>query len=266
MLIFILRFCNLLNSLSPVIGLAALPSKPTACQSMTRADSVVPANQAFLIEAGHEDEGFSRNADGDTALMVASAAGHEEVVHLIASRFPRAISVRNKSGLTALMAAAKSGNDSAINILLAHQADPDATDDVGNTALHYASAYGSLKALRTLHFASANPLPQNYYSWTPLSYSSTVQAEVYFKNLLAEHSRREVKISGSSGGSLAQLPSGRMQTGLRLVDPEGIGQIGEDGLDGPREVSERSQTPTLGRSEKMVAITGGRRMRASSGD
>jgi uncharacterized protein len=162
------------------------------------------------------------------------------------------------------MAAAKSGNDSAINILLAHKADPDATDDAGNTALHYASAYGSLKALRTLLFASANPLPQNYYSWTPLSYSSTVQAEVYFKNLLAERSRREVKVSGGSGS--AQLPSGRLHTGLRLVDPEGTGQTGEDGLDRPREISERAQTPTLGRSEKMVAITGGRRLRASSGD
>ncbi|KAI9787666.1 MAG: hypothetical protein M1839_000197 [Geoglossum umbratile] len=224
--------------------------------------------QAFLIDAGHEGEGFSRNADGDTALIVASAAGHEKVVHLVASSFPSVVSLRNKSGLTALMAAAKSGSDSAVNILLAYQADPDAIDDAGNTALHFASAYGSLKAFRTLLFASANPLPQNYYSWTPLSYSSTVQAEVYFENLLAERSRREVKVSGGSGGGgSTQGPPGRMHAGLRLVvDPEGVGQIGEDGLDSPLEISERAQTPTLGRSEKMVTVTTGRRMRASSGD
>jgi hypothetical protein len=34
--------------------------------------------------------------------MVASAAGHEEVVHLIASRFPDAVSIHNKAGLTAV--------------------------------------------------------------------------------------------------------------------------------------------------------------------
>ncbi|HLY66460.1 MAG TPA: hypothetical protein VKU60_13075 [Chloroflexota bacterium] len=65
---------------------------------------MAPANQAFLIDAGHEGEGFSRNADGDTALMVAAAAGHEEVVLLIASRLPHAIPIRNKSGLTAVSA------------------------------------------------------------------------------------------------------------------------------------------------------------------
>ena len=75
---------------------------------MTQADDVVPTDQAFLIDAGHEDEGFSRNADGDTALIVASAASHEEVVHLIASRFPSAIPIRNKFGLNAVSALSSS--------------------------------------------------------------------------------------------------------------------------------------------------------------
>ncbi|KAH0538500.1 hypothetical protein FGG08_004887 [Glutinoglossum americanum] len=221
---------------------------------------------AFLIEAGHEDEGFSRNANGDTALMFASSAGHEEIVDLIASRFPDIVSVRNKAGLTALMLAAQSGSSTCITTLLAHDADPDLADDAGNTALHYASAHGALKALRTLVFASTNPLPQNYYSWTPLSYSSTVQAEVYFKNLLAERARREAKAEQQQ---LESAGAGIRPGGLRLVvggDAVGVLPGREDGQDSsPREVAVRSQTPTLGRSEKM-AFTGRQRMRASSGD
>ncbi|KAI9868363.1 MAG: hypothetical protein M1813_005806 [Trichoglossum hirsutum] len=221
----------------------------------------------FLIEAGHEDEGFSRNADGDTALMVAAAAGHDEIVHLIANRYPAAVSIRNKAGLTALMLAAKSGSSSSINTLLAHGADPDLTDDAGNTALHYASAHGAMKALRTLVFASTNPLPQNYYSWTPLSYSSTVPAEGYFKNLLAERAKREMKALGPAATRQQSGGGGRMHGGggLRLVVDADGGQTSEDSQESPREVAVRSQTPTLGRSEKMAFVTG-KRMRSSSGD
>ncbi|KAL8938517.1 MAG: hypothetical protein Q9216_003847, partial [Gyalolechia sp. 2 TL-2023] len=53
-----------------------------------------------------------------------------------------------------------------------------AADVDGNTALHYASAYGQLKAIRALLGAGANPGARNAYSWTPIAYSSTVQAEV----------------------------------------------------------------------------------------
>lgn len=59
-----------------------------------------------------------------------------------------------------------------------------AADLDGNTALHYASAYGQLKAIRALLAAGANPGAKNKYSWTPDAYSSTVQAEVYFKGLV----------------------------------------------------------------------------------
>ncbi|KAH0542814.1 hypothetical protein GP486_008615 [Trichoglossum hirsutum] len=204
--------------------------------------------------------------------MVAAAAGHDDIVNLIASRYPAAVSIRNKTGLTALMLAAKSGSSSSINTLLAHGADPDLSDDAGNTALHYASAHGSLKALRTLVFASTNPMPLNYYSWTPLSYSSTVQAEVYFKNLLAERARREKKTPTAAGGqqSAGAGTAGRMHAGggLRLVVDSDGGHASEDGSQGqesPREVAVRSQTPTLGRSEKMAFVVG-QRMRSSSGD
>lgn len=70
---------------------------------------------------------------------------------------------------------------------------PTAYDNNGNTALHHASAAGELKSLRLLLQAGAAPFAQNAYSWTPIAYSSTVAAEVYFKNLVAEFEKRRVE-------------------------------------------------------------------------
>lgn len=102
-----------------------------------------------------------------------------------------------------------------------------AADLDGNTALHYASAYGQLKAIRALLAAGANPGAKNAYSWTPIAYSSTVQAEVYFRGLagggVGESGagsgllRRDVE-SGGSGGS-GGLSRGGVGggAGLRIV-------------------------------------------------
>lgn len=82
--------------------------------------------------------------------------------------------------------------------LLEASASPSARDNDGDTALHHASASGSLKALRILLSAGADPLAQNADHWTPLAYSQTVAAEVYFKNLVAEFERRRVEGQRSS--------------------------------------------------------------------
>jgi hypothetical protein len=71
-------------------------------------------------------------------------------------------------------------------------ASPLAHDKDGNTALHYASASGELKALRQLLQHNASPLAQNSYSWTPIAYSATTAAEAYFKQLVAEFEIRRV--------------------------------------------------------------------------
>ncbi|KAL2058480.1 hypothetical protein ABVK25_001208 [Lepraria finkii] len=56
----------------------------------------------FLIEAGHEDESISRNANWDTPLHIAVESS-EAVAMLIATRFPRYIPWKNKQGADALM-------------------------------------------------------------------------------------------------------------------------------------------------------------------
>ena len=93
------------------------------------------------------------------------------------------------------MLSSRHGTVTLIPILLSNipPASPTAYDNDGNTALHHASAAGELKALRLLLQAGAVPFAQNAYSWTPIAYSSTVAAEVYFKNLVAEFEKRRVE-------------------------------------------------------------------------
>jgi hypothetical protein len=58
--------------------------------------------QEFLIEQGHEDEGISRNNDFETPLMLASAAGKEDMGVTLAKRFPECIPWHDKAGLDAV--------------------------------------------------------------------------------------------------------------------------------------------------------------------
>lgn len=151
--------------------------------------------------------------------MLAAHNGHFEVGTMLAKRFPRSIQFVNKKGLDALAMAAMNPNSTAlIPILLQdplYPASPHARDLEGNTPLHHASASGSLKALRILLAAGANPLAKNNYDWTPLAYSQTVAAEVYFKNLVAEFERRRAEGLDRERAKAA---------GVRLVEDTGGGE------------------------------------------
>lgn len=76
-----------------------------------------------------------------------------------------------------------------------------ATDLSGNTALHYASAYGQLKSIRTLLEHGADAAARNAWSWTPVSYSASVQAEVYFKGLVNAAERERLEGGMVAGGA-----------------------------------------------------------------
>lgn len=80
---------------------------------------------------------------------------------------------------------------SAITLLLSHNASLTATDHFGNTALHHASAWGNLKAVRTLLSAGAPPLALNKANYTPLDYSVTKQAVQYFQSIVNELENRK---------------------------------------------------------------------------
>ncbi|KAK3643833.1 Target of rapamycin complex 2 subunit avo2 [Elasticomyces elasticus] len=127
----------------------------------------------------------------------------------------------SKTGLDALaMASQHPASNGLIQVLLSnaeYPASPHIKDQDGNTPLHHASASGSLKALRILLSAGANPLAKNNYDWTPLAYSQTVAAEVYFKNLVAEFERR--KVEGAKQGEEREK---QRAAGVRIVDDNDV--------------------------------------------
>ena len=161
----------------------------------------------------------------------------DRVAQLLAERFPRCIEWRNKQGadavrfhllsyprfadLSKVMLTSLHGSDPLLQCLLAYSPSLSASDNDGNTALHYASANGHLKCIRTLLEAGANPHARNTYSWTPVSYSSTVAAEVYFRNLVGDMERRRLEERDAKRG---------VEMGVRVVGRE----EGEEEEVGPR--------------------------------
>ncbi|KAL8854032.1 MAG: hypothetical protein Q9221_001155 [Calogaya cf. arnoldii] len=205
----------------------------------------------FLVDFGHEDDAISRNVLWDTPLHLAVETS-VPIAAFLATRFPQCIPWKNKQGADVVMLSARTALPTP-NISTSPSSPPSyhlsfptqapqlllstllhlspiptkvlltAADLDGNTALHYASAYGQLKAIRALLAAGANPGAKNNYAWTPVAYSSTVQAEVYFKGLVGG-----VNESGGAGGGgvasvlrregeIGGLTRGGGGSGLRIV-------------------------------------------------
>jgi ankyrin repeat protein len=190
----------------------------------------------LLLHLGHEDDGVSLNEDHQTPLMLAATNGHAEVVNAICEwdgGKASGVGRRDRWGRDAVMYASKGGWDTCLQILLTYapplpsstsqsqnpntntssNGEPETAasrllqnaDVKGNTALHFASSNGHLLVLRTLLAAGADAERRNVWSWTAISYSATVAAEVYFKGLVAEVERRkgvrrEAESRGTGGG------------------------------------------------------------------
>lgn len=196
---------------------------------------------ALLVEAGHEKDDLSWNTDHETPLMLAAQNAKVDVAEYLIQAFPHCIKYVNKDGLDVLaMSCQNTASTSLVPILLS-KGDasilPHIKDYEGNTPLHHASASGSLKALRILLAAGADPLAKNNHDWTPLAYSQTVAAEVYFKNLVGEFERKRVE-----GVRMNEERERQRAAGLRIIQDEpradqiGIA-ISEDNLenDPPRQ-------------------------------
>ncbi|KAK6070686.1 Target of rapamycin complex 2 subunit AVO2 [Seiridium cupressi] len=148
-----------------------------------------------LIANGHEDPTPALNENHQTALMLAAAGGHTEVVHCLCENDPSAIPRRDIRGRDAVMEASLGGHDTVLQILLTFApngptAAVQSSDVDGNTALHFASSNGNLLVLRTLLAAGADAEKRNIWSWKAVAYSATVQAEVYLKNLVGDIEKR----------------------------------------------------------------------------
>jgi len=172
-----------------------------------------------LLQLGHESGGISLNEEHQTPLMLAAREGHTDVVHLLCTECPKSIHRQDIRGRDAIMEASRGGHDTCLQILLTYcKGGPETmlvnADVDGNTALHFASSNGHLLVLRTLLAAGADSEKRNVWHWTPVSYSATVQAEVYFRGLVAEVERRK-------GARMSVEREGKGE-GIRVVESEDI--------------------------------------------
>ncbi|XP_051688437.2 ankyrin repeat domain-containing protein 7 isoform X2 [Oryctolagus cuniculus] len=108
-----------------------------------------------------------RDRNNRTALHLACASGHSEVVMLLLER-KCMINVTDNDNMTPLMKAVQSHEEKCARILLDHGADPNIIDENGNTALHYAAYCENVGIAKQLLLRSADIEVRNKDGFTPL--------------------------------------------------------------------------------------------------
>jgi uncharacterized protein len=167
--------------------------------------------QYHIYSARTDNLGISVNHDGHSPLHLAAIYSREPLVELLCSQFPHTVNRRDYEGrtplhlassahvmpLTAIVQSAKNSRPmedlTIIETLIRYGGEVNAQDNAGNTCLHNATAWGHLKAVRALIQAGADPLCSNFAGWAPHNYSLTVQADVYYRNLVAEWEKRKAE-------------------------------------------------------------------------
>ncbi|XP_058557025.1 ankyrin repeat domain-containing protein 26-like [Neofelis nebulosa] len=117
----------------------------------------------FFAENGVDD----RDKMNRTALHLACANGHPEVVSLLVERKCH-LNLCDHENRTALMKAVQCQEEKCVNILLENGADPNIRDVSGNTALHYAAFGDNISIIEKLLLYNANTEARNKDNITPL--------------------------------------------------------------------------------------------------
>lgn len=123
----------------------------------------------------------SVDGNGNTALTLAAANGHSDVVKMLIDSNAN-VNLASKSGNTPLHHAAANGHTSIISQLQAGGADINAENKNGQTALHRAAQLGHTETVQALLRAGADVNHPDNSGFTPLMYAAhagkteTVQA------------------------------------------------------------------------------------------
>ena len=152
---------------------------------------------------------FSPNMDVDrvsdnneTALTLAAAGGHNDIVQLFIDR-KADIEHKDKKGQTPLLLASYQGHSSTVKILLDSGADIEAQSDrTKDTALAVACSAGRLEVVEILVARNANLEHRNLSDYTPLSLAASA-GHVDIIRLLLDHG---ADINSRSGSKLGISP------------------------------------------------------------
>ncbi|KAF7285836.1 ankyrin repeat and KH domain-containing protein 1-like isoform X5 [Rhynchophorus ferrugineus] len=138
----------------------------------------------------------------DTALTLACAGGHEELVTLLISR-DADIEHRDKKGFTPLILAATAGHDKVVEILLNNSADIEAQSErTKDTPLSLACSGGRYEVVELLLNRNANKEHRNVSDYTPLSLAAS-GGYVNIIRLLLSHG---AEINSRTGSKLGISP------------------------------------------------------------
>lgn len=174
-----------------------------------------PASWYPPIEVDSQTE-----SNHDTALSVACAGGHEEVVKILLNRGSD-VEHRDKKGLTPLQISAQAGHGKLISTLLNNGADLEAQSErTKDTALSLACSSGRYDAVEILLAGGANKEHRNVSDYTPLSLAAS-GGYVFIIKLLLTHG---AEINSRTGSKLGISPlmlaamNGHAQTVKLLLD------------------------------------------------
>lgn len=142
------------------------------------------------------------DSNHDTALTLACAGGHEELVSLLLSRGAN-IEHRDKKGFTPLMLAATAGHAGVVEILLNHGADIEAQSErTKDTALSLACSGGRIEVVDILLARGANKEHRNVSDYTPLS----LAASGGYTNIIKLLLNHGAEINSRTGSKLGISP------------------------------------------------------------
>uniref|UniRef100_A0A672STS4 Ankyrin repeat and KH domain-containing protein 1-like n=1 Tax=Sinocyclocheilus grahami TaxID=75366 RepID=A0A672STS4_SINGR len=157
------------NSRVPVVNTTTSPSPQPSAQSPI--NSVSPPSMLPLYPSVDIDAHTESNHD--TALTLACAGGHEELVSVLIARGAN-IEHRDKKGFTPLILAATAGHVGVVEILLDKGGDIEAQSErTKDTPLSLACSGGRQEVVELLLLRGANKEHRNVSDYTPLSLAAS---------------------------------------------------------------------------------------------
>ncbi|XP_051533099.1 ankyrin repeat and KH domain-containing protein 1-like isoform X2 [Myxocyprinus asiaticus] len=157
------------NNRVPVVNTTTSPSPQPSAQ--TPINTVSPSSMLPLYPSVDIDAHTESNHD--TALTLACAGGHEELVSVLIARGAN-IEHRDKKGFTPLILAATAGHVGVVEILLDKGGDIEAQSErTKDTPLSLACSGGRQEVVELLLLRGANKEHRNVSDYTPLSLAAS---------------------------------------------------------------------------------------------
>uniref|UniRef100_A0A915HMC6 Uncharacterized protein n=1 Tax=Romanomermis culicivorax TaxID=13658 RepID=A0A915HMC6_ROMCU len=154
----------------------SLPEEPTV-QKNPKIDAKINHEEASDQQKTVQGQGIDLNtqteSNHDTALTLACAGGHAELITLLLNRGAN-IEHQDKKGFTPLILAATAGHLNVVELLLQYGANPEAQSErTKDTALSLACSSGKKEVVELLLKKNVNKEHRNVSDYTPLSLAAS---------------------------------------------------------------------------------------------